>query len=104
MLLLFVDHHELIQCKLAYPEIMVRALLRGRLASYANYLQNIKADCASISYGMFRPADIEQLHSAGISIVLGDLWNPATDIFQTLDIDIFSHDNPVEARKILAHK
>ena len=101
VLLLFVDHNELLQVKLAHPKLTVRALLRGRLANYAEYLQKIGADCASLSYGMFRPVDIEQLHCAGISIVLGDLWNSKVDLFQTLEIDIFTHGNPVEARKIL---
>jgi glycerophosphoryl diester phosphodiesterase len=101
VLLLFVDHNELLQTKLAYPGLTVRALLRGRLAHYAEYLQKIGADCASISYGMFRPFDIEQLHSLGISVVLGELWNPNVDLFQTLEIDIFTHGNPVEARRIL---
>jgi len=101
VLLLFVDHNELLQTKLAYPELTVRALLRGRLAHYADYLQRIGADCASISYGMFRPADIEQIHSVGISVVLGELWNPNVDLFQTLEIDIFTHGDPAEARRIL---
>jgi glycerophosphoryl diester phosphodiesterase len=104
VLLLFVDHNELLQTKLAYPELTVRAPLRGRLAHYAEYLQKIGADCASLSYGMFRPADIEQLHAAGISVVLGELWNPNADLFKTLEIDIFTHGNPVEARKILNHQ
>ena len=101
VLLLFVDHNELLQTKLAYPQLTVRALLRGRLAHYAEYLQEIGADCASLSYGMFRPVDIEQLHCAGISVVLGDLWSSNVDLFQTLEIDIFTHGNPVDARKIL---
>jgi glycerophosphoryl diester phosphodiesterase len=101
VLLLFVDLNELFQTKLAYPELTVRALLRGRLAQYAEYLQKIGADCASLSYGMFRQADIEQLHSADISVALGELWNPKVDLFQTLEIDIFTHGNPVEARTIL---
>jgi glycerophosphoryl diester phosphodiesterase len=101
VLLLFVDHNELLQTKLAHPELTVRALLRGRLANYAEYLRKIGADCASLSYGMFRSADIEQLHSLGISVVLGELWNPSVDLFQTLEIDIFTHGNPVDVRKIL---
>ena len=104
VLLLFVDHTELLQTKLAHPELTVRALLRGRLAHCADYLQKIGADCASLSYGMFRPTDIEQLHSAGISVVLGELWNPNVDLFKNLEIDIFTHGNPVEARKILDHQ
>jgi glycerophosphoryl diester phosphodiesterase len=101
VLLLFVDHNELLQAKRAHPELTVRALLRGRLAHYADYLQRIGADCASVSYGMFRPVDIEQIHSVGISVVLGELWNPNADLFRTLEIDIFTHGNPIEARKIL---
>lgn len=104
VLLLFVDHNELLQTKLAHPELTVRALLRGRLAHYAEYLQKIGADCASLSYGMFRPVDVEQLHFAGISVVLGELWDPNVNLFQTLEIDVFTHGNPVEARKILNHQ
>ena len=100
-LLLFVDHEELAQVKLADPELKVRALSRGRFVDYADYLQKIGADCATLAYDVFRPDDIEKLHSAGIAIVLGELWNPNTNLFQTMDIDIFSHGNPVEARKIL---
>ena len=103
-LLLFFDHEELSQVKLAQPELKVRALSRGRFVDYADYLKNIGADCATLAYDLFRPDDIEKLHSAGIAIVLGELWNPNTNLFQTMDIDIFSHGNPVEARKILEHK
>ena len=101
VLLLFIDHQELFQTKLAYPELTVRALLSGRLMNYHDYLQSIRADCLSIMYGMFRPMDVEEIHSAGVSIVLGGLWNPNTDIFRTMDIDIFNYGNPAEARKIL---
>jgi glycerophosphoryl diester phosphodiesterase len=103
-LLLFIDHNELFHIKKAYPEIKTRALLRGRLFNYAEYLQSIGADCASLSYGMFRPADIDNLHSVGISVVLGDLWNLKTGLFDNLDIDIFTHGDPIEARKILKYQ
>jgi len=101
MLLLFMDHAELFQTKLAYPELTVRALVSGRLMNYRDYLQSIKADSVSIMYGMFRPEDVEEIHSAGISVVLGGLWNPDTDLFRSTDIDIFNYGNPVEARQIL---
>jgi glycerophosphoryl diester phosphodiesterase len=104
VLLLFFDHEELAQVKLAHPEVKVRALARGRFVDYADYLQKIGADCANLSYDIFRPDDIEKLHSAGIAVVLGELWNPNTNLFQTMDIDVFSHGNPVEARKILNRK
>jgi glycerophosphoryl diester phosphodiesterase len=102
MLLLFLDHQELSHAKKMHPDLAVRALLTGRLAGYAEYVKKINADCISLSYGMFRPQDVEEIHSVGASIVLGGLWNPKTDLFQELDIDIFNYGNPIKARKILA--
>ena len=101
VLLLFFDHEELFQTKLAHPELTVRALLTGRLLNIAEYLRKIKADCVSVSYGMLRPADIEQIHSMGAAMVLIELWNQNSDIFQKYDIDVLSYGNPVDARKIL---
>jgi glycerophosphoryl diester phosphodiesterase len=101
VLLLFIDHQELFHLKLSHPELTVRALLTGRLANYPEYLQKINADGVSISYGMFHPIDIEQIHSIGAFVSLIQLWNLNSDLFQKLDIDVFSHGNPVEARKIL---
>lgn len=101
VLLLFVDHQELFRTKLSHPELTVRALLTGRLVDYPAYLQKIHADGVSISFGMFHPVDIEQIHSMGAFVSLIQLWNLNSDLFQTLEIDIFSHGDPVEARKIL---
>lgn len=103
VLLLFFDHEELLHTKLAHPELTARALLVGRPLDYAEYLQRIKADCVSVSYGMFRPVDIEQIHSIGASMVLIDYWNQNGDLFQQYDIDIFSYGNPVDAARILNH-
>lgn len=101
VLLLFTDHHELFHAKCSHPELTTRALLTGRLIDYPGYLRKIKADGVSVSYGMFQPADVEQIHSIGAFVTLGGVWNPDTDLFRTLDMDIFSHSHPVEARKIL---
>lgn len=101
VLLLFFDHKELLQTKLAYPELTVRALLTGRLLNYAEYLQKIKADCVSVSYGLFCPEDIDQIHSINVSLVLIEYWNPSNDLFQKYDIDVLSVGNPMDARKIL---
>jgi len=104
VLLLFFDHQELLHLKRSHPELTVRALVVGRLANYPGYLQEITADCVSISYGAFHPVDIQQIHSIGVSVSLNGLWNPNSDLFQASDIDIFSHGNPVEARKILGRQ
>ena len=101
VLLLFFDHEELLHTKLAHPDLTVRALLTGRLLNIAEYLQKIKADCVSVSYGMLRPEDIEQIHSIGAAMVLIEYWNQNSDIFQQHDIDVLSVGNPVESRKIL---
>jgi glycerophosphoryl diester phosphodiesterase len=101
MLLLFMDHAELFHTKLAHPELTVRALVSGRLRNYRDYLQSIQADSVSIMYGMFRPEDVAEIHSVGVSVVLGGLWNSDTDLFRSVDIDIFNYGNPAEARKIL---
>jgi glycerophosphoryl diester phosphodiesterase len=101
VMLLFIDNPELFQTKLAYPELTVRALVIGRLMNYRDYLQSIRADCVSLMYGMFRPQDVEEIHSAEVAVVLGGLWNPDGDLFHSMEIDVFSHGNPVAARKIL---
>jgi glycerophosphoryl diester phosphodiesterase len=101
VLLLFIDHHELFHAKRSHPELTVRALLTGRLLNYPEYLQKIDANGVSISYGMFHPEDVEQIHSMDAFVTLGGVWNSDSDLFQTVDIDIFSHSTPVEARRIL---
>ncbi|HEX9330567.1 MAG TPA: glycerophosphodiester phosphodiesterase [Anaerolineales bacterium] len=101
VLLLFFDHEELAQTKLAYPDLKVRALLRGRLVNYADYIQKIGADCAVLSYDLFHPVDIDRFHTAEIAVALCEMWNPDTDLFRSVDVDIFSYGNPVQARQIL---
>ena len=101
VLLLFFDHEELFHAKLAHPELTVRALLTGRLLNCAEYLQKIKADCLSVSYGLFRPEDIDQIHSIGAALVLIGYWNQNNELFRQYDIDVLSFGNPVDARKIL---
>jgi glycerophosphoryl diester phosphodiesterase len=101
VLLLFFDHQELFHTKLAHPELPVRALLTGRLLNYAEYLQKIKADCVSVSYGILRPEDIEQFHSIDAAVVLVEYWNQKSDFFRRYEIDVLSCGNPLEASKIL---
>ena len=101
VLLLFFDHEELFHTKLARPDLTVRALLTGRLLNYAEYLQRIKADCVSVSYGMLRPADIEQIHSIGAAMVLIEYWDQNSEIFRQYDIDVLSVGNPLDGKKIL---
>ncbi len=103
VLLLFFDHVELLHTKLAHPELAVRALLTGRLLNYAEYLQKIKADCVSLSYGILRPQDIEQIHLAGAAVTLIEYWNQNSNLFRQYDIDVLSVGNPVDGRRILKY-
>ena len=101
VLLLFFDHEELLHTKLAHPDLTVRALLTGRLMNFAEYLQKIQTDCVSLSYGMLRPGDIEQIHSIDAAMVLIEYWNQSSDIFRQYDIDVLSVGNPIDGRRIL---
>ena len=101
VLLLFFDHEELLHTKLANPELTARALLTGRLFNYPEYLQKIRADCVSLSYGMQRPSDIDQIHSIGAALVLIEYWNQSSDLFQQCDIDVLSVGNPLDGKKLL---
>jgi glycerophosphoryl diester phosphodiesterase len=101
VLLLFFDHEELLYTKLAHPDLTVRALLTGRLVNIAEYLQKIKADCLSVSYGLFRPEDIDQIHSIDVALALVGYWNHNNELFQQYDIDMLSVGSPADARKIL---
>jgi glycerophosphoryl diester phosphodiesterase len=101
VLLLFFDHTELFHTKCAHPELAVRALITGRLLNYAEYLQKIKADSVSVSYGILCPQDIDQFHAASVAVALVEYWNQNGDLHQRFDIDILSVGSPMEARNIL---
>jgi glycerophosphoryl diester phosphodiesterase len=101
VVLLFVDHQELFEAKCSHPELTVRALMTGRLINYPEYLRKINADGISLSYGMFHPVDVEQIHSIGAFVSLSGVWDPDSNVCRTLAIDIFSHRDPIEARKFL---
>ena len=101
VLLLFFDHQELVHTKLAYPELAVRALVTGRLSDFASYLEQIRADCISVSYGILRPEDIAQFHSIGVAVVLVEYWNQNNEFFEHYEVDVLSCANPLEAKRIL---
>ena len=101
VLLLFFDHQELFHLKNSHSELTVRALLTGRLLNCAEYLQQIGADCVSVSYGILRPEDIERFHSIGAAVALVEYWNPDRDFFDRYEIDVLSCANPLEAKRIL---
>ena len=101
VLLLFFDHHELFHTKMTFPDVMVRALVTGRLVDFAGYLKSIKADSVSVSYGILCPEDIAEIHSVDIALALVEYWNSTSDFLQRYEVDILSAGNPIEAKRVL---
>ena len=103
VMLISWDHVELLNIKRSYPNVTTRALIRGRLIDYSGFLTHTKADAISLTYGIVRQSDVEQVHQAGVAIVMAEMWNPDFETVENLDIDIVSWNNPKEAKQKLIH-
>lgn len=101
VMLISWDHVELLNVKRSYPNVTTRALIRGRLIDYSSFLKHTQADVISLTYGVVRQSDVEQVHQAGVAIVMAEMWNPDFEIVKKLDIDIVSWSNPKEAKQML---
>jgi glycerophosphoryl diester phosphodiesterase len=101
VMLICWDHVELWEIKQAHPDIKTRALLRGRLLDYAGFVRQTGVDAISMTYGVTRPSDIEQIHKAGAAALLGEMWQPDFEMARQLDVDIVSWSDPAAARKML---
>jgi glycerophosphoryl diester phosphodiesterase len=95
------EHAELVRVKDAHPEILTRALLRGRLVHLADAMRACRADCVSLSYDLIRPADVKVLHAHGIAVMLAEMWEPDFDFVARSGVDLVSWGNPAEARQKL---
>lgn len=93
------EHAELVRAKTARPDVLTRALLRGRPVHLAEMMRACHADCASLSYDLIRPADVEQLHAHGIAVMLAELWQPDFAFAQRLGVDLVSWGDPAQARQ-----
>lgn len=101
VMLISWDHKELLEIKTSYPALTTRALLRGRLVDYARFLKQTRADAVSLSYGLVRPSDVEQIHRVGVAVMICEMWCPDFNMIRELGADMVSWSNPVEARKLL---
>lgn len=99
VMLIAWEHAELIRAKDAHPEILTRALWRGRPVNLAETIRACRADCVSLSYDLIRPADVEQLHARGIAVMLAEMWQPDFDFAIRLGVDIVSWGDPTQARR-----
>jgi len=101
VMLISWDHLELLQIKQSHPELTTRVLLNGRLVKYTEFLKYTRTDAISLSYGIARPADVEEIHRAGVAVIMGEMWRPDFGLVKSLDLDMVSWSNPNEARKML---
>ena len=101
VMLLSWDHVELLEIKKIHPRLTTRALIYGRLAAYTDFLKHTQTDAISLSYGIARPADVEEIHRAGVAVIMGEMWRPDYEMIKNLGLDIFSSSDPAQARKML---
>ncbi|MCX6078353.1 MAG: glycerophosphodiester phosphodiesterase [Chloroflexi bacterium] len=101
VMLISWDHVELLDIKKTYPKLTTRALINGRLAAYSEFLKYTQADAISLSYGIVRPRDVEEIHRAGVAVIMGEMWRPDFEMINDLDIDMVSWSDPNEARRLL---
>jgi glycerophosphoryl diester phosphodiesterase len=102
VMLISWDHKELLEMKKSHPRLTTRALIYGRMAAYTDYLKFIRADALSVSYGIVRSSDVEEIHRAEVAIIMGEMWRPDFQMIKDLDLDMVSWGDPLEARKLLA--
>ncbi len=101
VMLICWDHLELLRIKKAHPKMATRALLRGRLTQYGSFLEFTRPDAVSLSYGLIRPGDVEEIHRAGVAILMAEMWCPDFEAVQALNVDMVSWSDPYEAKKLL---
>jgi glycerophosphoryl diester phosphodiesterase len=101
VMLISWDHVELLNIKKSYPQLTTRALVTARLAAYTEYLHYTRVDAISLSYGIVRPSDVEEIHRAGVAVIMGGMWRPDFEMVKDLDLDMVSWSDPIQARKML---
>ena len=101
VMLISWDHQELLQIKESHPGLCTRALIYGRLVDYSSFLKHTRADAISISYGIARPTDIEEIHRAGVAVIMGEMWRPDFELVKNLGLDMVSWSDPNQAREML---
>ncbi len=103
VMLIAWDHVELFHIKQSHPQVMTRALLRGRLVDHERYLRSIMVDAVSLTYGVARLSDVEEVHRAGVAAIMAEMWQPDFLAVLNLGMDMVSWGNPLEARRALGY-
>ncbi len=103
VMLIAWDHVELFHIKQSHPQVLTRALLRGRLLDHESYLRSIQVDAVSLTYGLARPSDVEAVHRAGVAAIMAEMWRPDFRAVLNLGLDMVSWGNPLEAKRALGY-
>ena len=103
VMLIAWDHVELLKIKQSYPNLLTRALIRGRLVEHYGFLKSIQVDAVSLTYGVVRPADVEEVHRAGVAAIMAEMWRPDFRAVLDLGLDMVSWSDPLEARRALGY-
>jgi glycerophosphoryl diester phosphodiesterase len=102
VMLISWDHVELLEIKRSHPQATTRALIYGRLTAYSEFLKYTGADAISLTYGIARRSDVDEIHRAGVAVIMGEMWRPDFEMIKNLDVDLVSWGDPSEARKLLS--
>jgi glycerophosphoryl diester phosphodiesterase len=101
VLILDWDHGALRQLKREFPDVAVRALLRGRPLNLVELLQAIPADAVSLSYDLICDEDVVKVQESGMGVALVEMWQPDFERAMQLGVDIVSWGDPGEAKAAL---
>ena len=91
------DHAALRALKEANPALTTRVLLRGRPVHLVETVRAALADAVSLSYDLVSHSDVAELHTAGIAVVVADLFEPDFARVAALGADAVSWGDPIAA-------
>jgi len=96
------DHGALQEIKQQNPQILTCALIRGWPVDMVRSLKQSRIDILSLDADMASTETVQQLHNAGIGVVLGMTHDPDFVLPVTLGVDVISVSDPAVARSALA--
>ncbi len=96
------DHQALRWLKQANPQVTTRALLRGRPVNLADVVRASRADAVSLSYDLLSRAEVDELHAAGIAVVVAEMFEADFTRVVELGADAVSWGDPIVALRELS--
>jgi glycerophosphoryl diester phosphodiesterase len=97
------DHEALRWVKETHPQLTTRALLRARPLNLVDTVRASLADAVSLSYDLTSRAEVDALHTAGIAVLIAELFEPDFERVVYLEADMVSWGDPIAAIRELQH-